>query len=138
MTKFEATDESLAAHAALVRAQEAFNVRLEAFTKEAVIAIDDIANHIGKPIWHSPTGVFMGKVAGYLFDYDEIDQGFTIEGYLYSCTDDPDVQKEVAVADMTFSEPKPALEYDELNEGEPAALAKTKVRKSKGKSNATD
>lgn len=123
MTKFEATPESIAAHAALVRAQEAFNIRLEAFTKEAVIAIDDIANHIGKPIWHSPTGVYMGEVAGYLFDYDEIDEGFSIEGYLYDDVDDPSVQKEVSIDDMTFDEPP-----------QPAKPP----RKTKGKSNAAD
>ena len=122
MKKYEPTAESLAAHTALVRAKEAFDTRLEAFTQEAVIAIDDIANHIGKPIWHEPTGVFMGDVTGYLFDYDDIDESFTIEGYLYADVDDPSVQKEVTIADMTFDEPKPA----------------PKPRKTKGKADAAD
>lgn len=107
MKKYEPTDESLAAHAALVRAKEAFDTRMEAFTAEAVIAIDDVANHIGKPIWHESTGEFMGDVTGYLFDFDDVENFFTIEGYLYARADDPNVQKEVTVADMTFDEPKP-------------------------------
>lgn len=106
MKKFVATDAALSAHAALVRAQEAFNIRLETFTAEAVTAIDDIANMIGKPIWHKTAvgNPFVGDITGYLFDFDESDAMFTIEGYI--CENDAGEVSEVDLDDCLFEEPK--------------------------------
>lgn len=119
MKKFVATDESLAAFAALERAREAFDTRLEAFTAEAVTAIDDIANMIGKPIWHKTAvgNPFCGDITGYLFDFDEGEAMFTIEGYI--CENDKGEVSEVDLADCLFEEPKkPRRKATKKDEGD--------------------
>lgn len=105
MKKFVATDESLEAYAALQRAKEAFEIRVDAFAAEAGRAIDDIANMIGKPVWHKTAvgNPFCGDITGYLFDFDGGDEMFTVEGYI--CVNDASEVVHVMLDDCLFEEP---------------------------------
>lgn len=108
MKTFEPTEEVIATHAALLRAKEAFDIRLNAFSIEAVRAIDDIANQMGKPVWHKPTSVFAGDVTGYLFDF--VESMLVITGYICVSHEgdagDDGETVEISVEDALFDEPK--------------------------------
>lgn len=107
MKKFAATDEPTAAYKKLMEAQDAFEAALGDFESEAVTAIDDIANHTGKPVWHkNAVGTpYAGEATGYMFDYDPDEEMFDLVGLI--CENDAGEKVEVHWEDVSFSEPTP-------------------------------